>query len=91
MLTSIVDLTTALEAGEDEEVVEQPAEPVGLGDDIRPKFVPGLRIEPVADPLEERRAAVHRGHRGPQLMGEEAEKGISHPVAPACVGHVPQE
>ena len=57
------EVLAALDPREDEQVLDEPVEPLGLGGDVAHEIAGQLRIEPLAAPEEHLAAAIDRGDR----------------------------
>ena len=84
-------LLAALDAGKDQQVLDQAVESLGLGRDVGDELARDRRIELLAAPEQDLAAAVDRGDRRPQLVRQDADEGVAQVVVLEPVGDVGQD
>ena len=70
------EVGASLDPGQDEQILDHPLETLGLGGQTGQQLVAGNRVE-LHRPLgQDLGAAVDRGDRRPQLMGQDADEAV---------------
>ena len=85
------ELLAALDAGEDEQVLDEAVESLGLGRDVGDELARDGRIELLAAPQQHLAAAVDRGDGRPQLVRQDADERVAQVVVLEPVGDVGQD
>ena len=81
----------AFHAGKDQQVLDEPVEPLRLGGDVRDELLTGCRLEAVATIEEDLAAAIDRRHRRPKLVRQHADEGVAQPFGLESLRDVGQD
>ncbi len=83
------DIGPALHAGQDEQVLDKPLEPLQFARDVDEQFVAGGGVELIAATQQDLGPAEDRGDRGAQLVRQDTDEAVAQGVgivAPRDIG-----